>query len=52
MPTKATWSKAVDAFGDALNLEKHVNNKLHHLHDVASSQCIDQHVSCIQKLFD
>lgn len=44
MPSKATWNKALDALGDALNLEKHVNNKLHHLHDVASLQCVDQHL--------
>jgi len=44
MPGKATWDKALDALGDAMNLEKHVNNKLHHLHDVASLQCVDQHL--------
>ena len=45
MPSKAAWNKALEALGDALNLEKHVNNKLHHLHDVAAVQCVDQHVS-------
>ncbi|GFW69639.1 ferritin heavy chain A [Trichonephila clavipes] len=44
MPSKASWNKGLDALTDALNLEKHVNNKLHHLHDVASLQCIDQHL--------
>ncbi|KAG8190570.1 hypothetical protein JTE90_014047 [Oedothorax gibbosus] len=44
MPNKAIWGKAIDALGDALNLEKHVNNKLHHLHDVAAVQCLDQHL--------
>jgi len=44
MPTKATWNKALDALGDALSLEKHVNNKLHHLHDIAALQCLDQHL--------
>ena len=44
MPTKASWGKALDALGDAVNLEKHVNNKLHHLHDVAALQCLDQHL--------
>jgi len=44
MPSKATWSKALEALGDALNLEKHVNNKLHHLHDIAALQCLDQHL--------
>ncbi|GFT96892.1 ferritin heavy chain A [Nephila pilipes] len=43
-PSKSSWNKGLDALTDALNLEKHVNNKLHHLHDVASLQCIDQHL--------
>jgi len=42
MPDKAKWDKALDALGDAINLEKHVNNKLHHLHDIASLQCVDR----------
>lgn len=44
MPSKAIWTKALDALEDALSLEKHVNNKLYHLHDVASLQCVDQHL--------
>ncbi|XP_054708280.1 ferritin heavy chain A-like isoform X2 [Uloborus diversus] len=44
MPNKYTWTNAIEALGEALNLEKHVNNKLYHLHDVASLQCADQHL--------
>lgn len=44
MPTKYMWNGALEAFRDALNLEKHVNNKLYHLHDVAASHCQDQHL--------
>ncbi|XP_035209367.1 ferritin, middle subunit-like isoform X2 [Stegodyphus dumicola] len=44
MPSKSAWNKAVDALQDAANLEKHVNNKLYHLHDIAALQCVDQHL--------
>jgi len=44
MPPKSSWTKALEALDDALNLEKHVNNKLHTLHDVATLQCVDQHL--------
>ncbi|GIY22675.1 soma ferritin [Caerostris darwini] len=44
MPSKSSWNKGLDAFGDALNLEKHVNNKLHHLHDIAALTCLDNHL--------
>lgn len=44
MPTKDTWQSGLEALEDALNLEKRVNNKLYHLHDLAEKACIDPHL--------
>uniref|UniRef100_A0A1W7R9J5 Ferritin n=1 Tax=Hadrurus spadix TaxID=141984 RepID=A0A1W7R9J5_9SCOR len=44
MPTKDTWQNGLEALEDALNLEKRVNNKLYHLHDLAEKVCLDPHL--------
>ncbi|XP_076345799.1 soma ferritin-like isoform X1 [Tachypleus tridentatus] len=44
MPGKTSWKNGMEALQDALNLENHVNNKLHHLHQMADKICADPHV--------
>ncbi|XP_076345800.1 soma ferritin-like isoform X2 [Tachypleus tridentatus] len=44
MPGKTSWKNGMEALQDALNLENHVNNKLHHLHQMADKICADPHL--------
>ncbi|XP_013785694.1 ferritin heavy chain-like [Limulus polyphemus] len=44
MPGKDDWKSGLEALEDAMNLEKHVNNKLHHLHHMADKICSDPHL--------
>nr|AAW22505.1 ferritin heavy chain-1b [Carcinoscorpius rotundicauda] len=44
MPGKTIWKNGMEALQDALNLENHVNNKLHHLHQMADKICADPHL--------
>ncbi|XP_013791246.1 soma ferritin-like [Limulus polyphemus] len=44
MPNKDTWENGMEALEDALNMEKHVNNKLHHIHHMADRLCNDPHM--------
>lgn len=44
MPVKDSWPTALEALEDAQRLEEHVNNKLHHVHDMAERVCKDAHM--------
>ncbi|XP_013771658.1 soma ferritin-like [Limulus polyphemus] len=44
MPGKTIWKNGMEALEDALNLENQVNNKLHHIHQMAEKICVDPHL--------
>lgn len=47
MPEKTSWRNGIEAFSDAIRLEKEVYNQLNHIHNIADRHCEDAHVSFI-----